>query len=290
MDAVYILLPVHNRREITRGLIECLRRQTRPGFRLVLIDDGSTDGTAEMVRALVPDAAVVTGDGNWWWGGSLQQGLDWLAAHGAEADDWVLMMNDDATIDDDFIESGINALRSMPHTLLQATICSDTTREVLDAGMVYDDRSMRFRAARSPQEINCLTTNGLFARWGDLRKVGRFHPRLLPHYLSDYEYTIRAGRKGLTLAVSPDIRVWWNRETTGLRTFDEGNFIVFLQRYFSKKSALNPVYLTSFALLVGGIRHIPFHLVRIWGAALLLIARHAALAAKARFGAAGKRG
>ncbi len=281
MTQIYILLPVHNRRELTRGFVECLRRQTCQDFRLVLVDDGSTDGTAAMVQAYLPDAAVVTGDGSWWWGGSLQRGLNWLRANGAEPDDVVLMINDDVTIDDDFLESGIEALRGMPRTLLQATIYSDTTRTVVDAGMVYDDRHLQFRNATTPEEINCLTTNGLFVRWGDLRTVGGFHPRLLPHYLSDYEFTIRAGRKGLKLRVAPDIKVWWSRETTGLHEFDTESFRVFLGRYFSRKSAVNPVYWTSFSLLAGRFYHIPLHLVKIWGAALRLIARHAALALKA---------
>ncbi len=290
MATIYILLPVHNRREITRGFAECLKRQTFRDFHLLLIDDGSTDGTAEMVKEYIPDATVLRGQGDWWWAGSLQQGLDWVRARAPAPDDVVLMMNDDIAIDDDFLEVGLRILRHRPHTLLQATICDDKTRELLDAGMAYDDRTMRFHPARSAEEINCLTTNGLFARWADLDAVGGFHPRLLPHYLSDYEFTIRAGRKGLRLAVSPEITVWWNKETTGLRTFDERDFGAFLSRYFSRKSALNPLYLTSFSLLVGRVHHIPLHMVKIWGAALRQVFRHAVLAWKARAGAAGGEG
>ena len=48
--SLYILLPVHNRCDITREFIDCLKAQTFQDYHLVLIDDGSTDGTEQMVR------------------------------------------------------------------------------------------------------------------------------------------------------------------------------------------------------------------------------------------------
>ena len=58
MPKIYILLPVHNRREVTRGFVECLAAQTFSDYHLVLIDDGSTDGTAEMVQAQMHHSSV----------------------------------------------------------------------------------------------------------------------------------------------------------------------------------------------------------------------------------------
>ena len=73
---IYILLPVHNRREITRDFIDCLVAQTWQNYHLVLIDDGSTDGTDQMVREQVENLTVIRGKGEWWWAGCLQQGFD----------------------------------------------------------------------------------------------------------------------------------------------------------------------------------------------------------------------
>ena len=71
-NKIYILLPVHNRKEITRGFVECLKAQTFQDYRLVLIDDGSNDGTADMVKESIPSVTVLRGIGDWWWAGSLQ--------------------------------------------------------------------------------------------------------------------------------------------------------------------------------------------------------------------------
>jgi GT2 family glycosyltransferase len=48
-----VILATHNRREMLRRCLEALARQTQPpdGFEVIVADDGSTDGTAEMVGA-----------------------------------------------------------------------------------------------------------------------------------------------------------------------------------------------------------------------------------------------
>ena len=51
---MYVVTAVHNRYNITKRFIEQLLEQTYKEFVLVLIDDGSTDNTAEMVKALMP--------------------------------------------------------------------------------------------------------------------------------------------------------------------------------------------------------------------------------------------
>jgi GT2 family glycosyltransferase len=269
MPKVYILLPVHNRKEITRGFIQCLTVQTFLDFHLVLIDDGSIDGTVEMVKEYIPSATVLQGKGDWWWAGSLQKGIDWLKDKVISNEDVILMINDDVEIPPDFIEKGCALLK--PGMLMQATICDETTREILDVGVVYEDQGMVFRTPRPDESINCLTTNGLFIRWQDLQSVGGFYPRLLPHYLSDYEFTMRAYKKGLSLFVPPDLKLYWNRATTGFREIEEDNLLLFFRKFFSKKAAGNPVYWTTFVFLVSPTKYLLLHLVKIWKGALFTI-------------------
>ena len=118
-EKVFILLPVHNRRAITEKFVDCLAAQTYSNYHLILIDDGSTDGTSEMVRGKIGNLTVLTGKGDWWWAGSLQQGVDWLKDKTLCDDDIVLMVNDDVEIFPDFIATGCALLNH--GMLLQAT-------------------------------------------------------------------------------------------------------------------------------------------------------------------------
>jgi glycosyltransferase involved in cell wall biosynthesis len=85
---------------------------------LVLIDDGSTDGTEQMVRERIENLTVIRGNGDWWWAGSLQQGFNFLKKEGLSHDDYVLIINDDVVFGRDFIAKGISILDKNKQTLL----------------------------------------------------------------------------------------------------------------------------------------------------------------------------
>ena len=67
---IYVFTAVHDRYKITEKFVDLLLRQTYKDIQLVLVDDGCTDGTADMVRSKMPDAVIIQGDGNLWWGGA----------------------------------------------------------------------------------------------------------------------------------------------------------------------------------------------------------------------------
>jgi GT2 family glycosyltransferase len=102
----------------------------------------------------------------------------------------------------------------------------------------------------------------LFLRVGDLLETGGFHPRLLPHYLSDYEFTIRAARKGFKLCTDPALVLRLDRDATGDHAFDTGSLSGFL-RTFSRKSATNRIALAMFIALACPWPRKPLHLVKL---------------------------
>ena len=246
---IYLFLPVHNRKNITGEFIRCLIAQTYGNYHLVLIDDGSTDGTEEMVREQVESLTVIKGKGNWWWGGSLHQGFKWLRRQRTDADDVVLIMNDDTEFDPDFLTKGLEILNDRPKTLLLAQSFSKSSGMLLDSGVHADWSTMSFVQAESLEEINCLSTMGLFLRVKDFFAIGGFYPRLLPHFTSDYEFTMRAHRKGFTLMTDPSLRLRLREETTWNRDIGQEPFSSFVRLYFSKKSAYNPIMWTFFIAL-----------------------------------------
>ncbi len=264
MTFCYILLPVHNRREITQKFIECLKSQTYQNYKLILIDDGSSDGTAAMVASQISDLTIITGTGNWWWAGGLQQGINWLKTNSTNAEDVILMINDDVFVKPDFLAIAIALLQKTPKTLLQAQGYSLQTGECLDIGVHVDVNSFSFNRPNSPADINCLSTRGLFLRWQDLQQVGNFYPRLLPHYLSDYEFTMRSHRKGLTLSTHPDLKLWINEETTGFHPNGKWHFTSLFKRYFSRRSSANKIDWTMFVLLTCPKDKILINLAQVW--------------------------
>lgn len=264
-EKIYIILPIHNRREVTRRFIACLKAQTFRNWHLVLIDDGSTDGTSEMVQAEIEFSTVLTGTGNWWWAGSLQQGFLWLKTHNALSDDIVLIINDDTEFESDYLYNGITVLRDSPKSMLVSNCYSLDSKELVDTGAYkLNWRNLSVSQTNNAEEANCLSTRGLFVRVEDFIDNGYFHPILLPHYLSDLEYTMRAYKKGIKLMTDASVHIHINELTTGYHCFSTASAISSIKKYFSKKSAANPFYWTSFILMACPWQYLVLNIARIW--------------------------
>lgn len=264
MQKVYILLPAHNRRAVTERFIDCLAAQTYSNYHLLLIDDGSADNTDQMAQAKIENISVLKGRGDWWWAGSLQQGINWLEQHGVDGREIVMFANDDITFDADFLQKAVNILEKQDSTMLLPYLRDEHTGIPQESGVEANLRKLTFIAASAPERINCLPTRGLFMRMCDLRRAGGFHPKLLPHYWSDYEFTMRARKRGIKLCSSADIAINLDRAQTGYHNFEKSGFIDFVRKCFSKKSVLNPVYHTTFILLVSPLSSMPPNVFKVW--------------------------
>lgn len=103
MTARYILAVItcHSRRDITlRGLRTLFAQDLPESVRLdaVLVDDGSTDGTADVVAREFPQVRILPGDGRLWWAGAMELGLRYAIAQPTTHHLW---LNDDVVLDRD---------------------------------------------------------------------------------------------------------------------------------------------------------------------------------------------
>ncbi len=247
---LYILLPVHNRRKSTEHFINCLLQQTYRDYHLLLIDDGSTDGTVEMAQKNISNLTVIRGNGNWWWGGSLHQGYLWLKSQHIPDSTVVLLINDDTMFDSKYLETAISILSSKKCALLVSTAYGKESNKQMDGGVFADWKRWKFHLVKEQDKVNCASTRGLFLYAKDFLKLGGFYPRILPHYLSDYEFTIRAFNKGYTLYLDERVQIRVDEKSTGLDKFSrEMTYRAFLRRLFSKKYMMQPFYMTTFVAL-----------------------------------------
>ena len=261
---IFVLLPVHNRRAVTEGFVRCLLAQEDRNFHLVLIDDGSTDGTSEAISAMLPTTVVLSGTGSWWWAGSLQRGYRWLVAHRLGPSDLVLIANDDTRFGPEFLTAARMALTR--RSLLLAHLYDQTSDEFVELGVHVDWRRLQFTGVKDARQVNCFSTRGLFLYADDFVALGGFHPRLLPHYLSDYEFTIRARRLGYRLRSDPSLRLRYDASATGIRSSNATSVRGYVAEMLSPRAANNPIHWTAFLILSCPRRHLLRNLFRVWRA------------------------
>ncbi len=264
-NKVFILTPVYNRVQTTLNFVDRLKKQTHKNFQLILIDDGSSDGTSEMVVGKLSKTKVIRGNGSLWWAGSLQQGFEWLKNEKIDSDDCVLIINDDTIFDERFLVNGLNLLKENSKSLLIAECFILETKELFDRGVFFDDKKSTFRSSEDSSETNCASTRGLFINAFDFIDLVGFHPKLLPHYTSDYEFTIRASRNGYRIFSDPELKVWTSGAPSGINELDKGEFWGSLKTIlFSKLYRRNVIYLSIFAVMTCRWYCIPKIIFRIW--------------------------
>lgn len=249
---LYVVTAVHNRYNITKKFIKMLKKQTYSNHKLLLVDDGSTDGTAEMVLKEIPDTVVLRGNGNLWWGGALHMAYKWLIRN-AKGTDYILFSNDDVIWPDDYLERGMDLILQNPNSLLSGYGFGEETGCLLDTPIVWDHASNSAHRMTSDEKPNCCSTRSLFVKMSDVRKIGGFHPFLLPHYLSDYEWTIRAVNKGLNIITNNKLTYLLHDAKESEKEKRKRT----IKSILSKKSNANPFSRLNFIILTAPINKWP---------------------------------
>lgn len=254
---LYVITAVHNRFDITNKFINQLNNQTYKDFRLIIVDDGSTDGTAGMIVRESPSAIVISGDGNLWWGGALNEAYKWIKENASQMD-YVLIANDDSSFDENYLEKGTMILQKEPGILLTGCGYSVNTGRQLDGVRHWNFKIGGCTDLIVPNdEGNCASTRSLFMRVSTMLQIGGFHPVLLPHYASDFEWTIRAAKKGIKIKSYDTLSYYFDEGTTGDNNLNTAS----LKKIFSKRSNLNPIYRASFILMSTPVKYLPGHLL-----------------------------
>jgi hypothetical protein len=195
------IIPVHNRRETT---LACLRNLAADGVlawaRALVVDDGSTDGTAEAVRAEFPAAEILRGDGSLWWTGATEAGMRRAHAEGAEILVW---LNDDT-----FPLPGAcarlvdTARRTGAVTTGQ---CAIPGGPVVYGGLESIGFDLRLMSVEGDEPVAADSVCGNFVAVprAVVDRIGFPDGRGLPHAFGDSDYGMRATKAGVAVLVDP---------------------------------------------------------------------------------------
>lgn len=257
---IHIITAVHNRKEITCKFVELLKKQTYSDIHLILVDDGSTDGTSAAVKQLMPDVTIIIGNGNLWWGGALHKAYKWVKMNLQDKkDEYVLFSNDDVRFENDYLEKGISFFNKNNNSLIMGEGYSINDGRLLNTLWNLNYRNKDDAFVKSNDRVgSCCSTRSLFLNVKIFLDIGGFHPLLLPHYQSDYEWTIRAARKGYMIKSFENLSFYFDENTTGENFYET----LTIKKIFSKRSVTNPIFKLNFILLSTPKKYILFEIAK----------------------------
>jgi GT2 family glycosyltransferase len=208
MDIV-ALLTSHNRRELT---VRCLREffgqrfetTRRPDLRAVVVDDGSTDGTARALEAEFGEARVIAADGSLYWARGMQ-----LAESRATAGDhhpaYLLWLNDDVTLDSTALERMLAAASTHPDTIIVGALRDPDTDRISYSGVRQSSwhplRTRLVEPADEPVEADTFNGNVVLVPRPVYEALGSIDGRF-SHAQADFDYGLRARSAGFRVVVA----------------------------------------------------------------------------------------
>lgn len=208
---VAVVVLTWNGREDTLACLRSLQHARWDDLDVVVVDNGSADGTEEAVKAAFPEVVTIQNHANLGFAGGNNVGIDRALDRGAEA---VLVLNNDTVVSPDAISALVAAMEADP--LVGA--CSPVLPYAGDparlwfAGSSYDPT--RARAGRAsayetsaalptaPVRITRAVGAAMLVRRSVIERVGAFAEELFYLY-EDVEWSLRMRAAGWHILLVP---------------------------------------------------------------------------------------
>jgi len=201
--------------ELTTACLRSLQKQTYPNYRVILVDNGSTDGSGRALAELFPNAHLLRLKTNEGFTGGSNAGI--RAALSSDAD-YVLLLNNDTVVAADMLDELIRAAEADHQIGVVAPkiFFADSPRVIWYAAgsfnwwqglSSYYRRRPDERTPQSPRDITFATGCAMLLRSSVLERVGLLDERFFA-YVEDADITTRILRAGNRARYAPSARVW----------------------------------------------------------------------------------
>lgn len=203
-----IIIPCLDNLRYTRECLAYLSRNTAGPYELIVIDNGSRDGTAAHVKRH-SKARLITNRENLGFAKAINQGM--LASRG----DYVVWLNNDVLVTPGWLEGLIACAERTPGAGAVGPCTNHTVGYQHVASVPYRDNAqmLRFSQAWSMRNQNqAITTHRLtgfclLLKREVITQVGLLDERFTPACYEDYDYCLRVRQAGYQLACALDVFV-----------------------------------------------------------------------------------
>lgn len=206
-----VVIPNYNGKHFLETCLTALSKQTQKEFCTLVIDNGSSDGSADYIRTYFPEVQVVCCQNNYGFCGAVNRGI-WMAQT-----PYVLLLNNDTEVETGFVEELEKAMERHPNAFsVSSKMLRFYERDRMDdAGDMYCLVGWQFQRGVARLEQNFLKEERVFSacagaaiyRKEVLERIGYFDESHFA-YLEDMDIGFRARIYGYENWFCPTARVY----------------------------------------------------------------------------------
>ena len=240
-----VAITSHNDYEKLKRTLNALSKIRNANLHVEIVDDGSTDGTFELITKNYPQFYISKGSGQLWWTGGTNVAVQKCLKKECE---YVLLLNADVVIDEISLKYLlITAQEKYPAIIASVAVTSDNPKIIWWAGSVWCRLGKRIPIWTSkyiykkgtditflpdkPFETSEAHGRGVLVPSMIFKKVGLFDEKKFPHYGADTDFSFRVIKYGFKIFVQPKSLVCLDIHHTGMQRLSRNVFLS-LNEYF----------------------------------------------------------
>lgn len=215
--AVSIIVLNYNSREDTLDCLRSLEHLTYPNVQVIVVDNGSSDGSVEAVRTAYPQTMLIDTGRNLGFTGGNNLGIRRALEGGAQ---YIMLLNNDTIVAPDMIDLMIEAMEQnpslgvtgpmiyyydLPDVIWSAGGYIDWTRGT--TSMIGLDQEDKGQFGSATRLVDFVTGCAILARREVWETVGLLDDKFFMYY-EETEWCVRAGRAGYKIAHVPTAMMW----------------------------------------------------------------------------------
>ena len=212
----YIIILNWNGWQDTLACVESCRELTWPNFRIIVVDNASTDGSEEQLRQQLSDEEIIQSGANLGFAGGNNIGIRCALECGA---DYVWLLNNDAVADPQALTMLIEAAERNPNVAMAGSkiYFHDDPCRIWSVSGIWEKGWLRLRMKGAhqldrgqfdePCKVWSISGCSMLVRSAAIREIGMLdEPFFL--YWEDVEWCARAREHGYDVLYVPKSLVW----------------------------------------------------------------------------------